>query len=128
MTVLPQAGILANNLLEQRLGNHGYYRVIHMPGLRQHVLHMISLTLVVYNFGIIYVGHDHADHIMSALEIYHGNITIDWQGSLYCGISTKQNNEKWYVDISIPGYFNDDIHHLSHIKPKKRQHQPNTSP
>ncbi len=34
---LPQAGILANKLLEQRLAARGYYQCQHMPGLWRHM-------------------------------------------------------------------------------------------
>ena len=34
---IPQAGIIANNLLAQYLDNHEYYQVKYMPGLWQHV-------------------------------------------------------------------------------------------
>ena len=34
---LPQAGILANQLLRQRLRPAGYYEVAHTPGLWKHV-------------------------------------------------------------------------------------------
>ncbi len=34
---LPQAGILANQLLRQRLRPHGYYEVNHTPGLWKHI-------------------------------------------------------------------------------------------
>ena len=64
---LPQAGILANNLLAQRLGNHGYYQIKHIPGMWCHVWRPILLTLVVNDFGIVYVGRENAYHIMSAL-------------------------------------------------------------
>ena len=30
---LPQAGVLANKLLKERLSKHGYYEVPHTPGL-----------------------------------------------------------------------------------------------
>jgi len=33
---LPQAGILANKLLQKRLDPHGYYEVAHTPGLWRH--------------------------------------------------------------------------------------------
>ncbi len=29
----PQAGVLANKLLRKRLAPHGYYKVVHTPGL-----------------------------------------------------------------------------------------------
>ena len=53
---IPQAGIIANNLLAQYLDNHEYYQVKYMPGLWQHVWWPISFTLLVNNFGIGYVG------------------------------------------------------------------------
>ena len=34
---LPQAGVLANKLLKERLIKHGYYEVPHTPGLFRHV-------------------------------------------------------------------------------------------
>jgi hypothetical protein len=37
MCGLLQAGILANKLLRQRLGCHGYFEVQHMPGLWKHI-------------------------------------------------------------------------------------------
>ena len=52
---LPQSGILANNLIAQRLSNHGYYQVKQTPGLWQHVWRPISFTLLVENFGIGYI-------------------------------------------------------------------------
>ena len=62
---LPQEGIIKNNLLTQRLGNHGYYQVKHTPGLWQHAWKPIYCTLVVDNFAIVFAGRDHADHLMS---------------------------------------------------------------
>lgn len=35
--VLPQAGILANKQLREKLLPHGYYKVAHIPGLWRHV-------------------------------------------------------------------------------------------
>ncbi len=39
---LPQAGILANKLLEKCLNAKGYYQCQHTPGLWQHVWHDIG--------------------------------------------------------------------------------------
>ena len=72
---LPQSGILANNLIAHRSSNHGYYTVNQTLGLWRHVRRPISIILVVENFGIGYVGREHADNLMSALEIYYENIT-----------------------------------------------------
>ena len=49
---LPQAGILANNLLKKRLAKSGYFEVPHTPGLWKHITRPIHFTLVVDDFGI----------------------------------------------------------------------------
>jgi len=52
---LPQAGLLANKLLEQRLNKHGYFQSKLVPGLWKHTTRPISFALVVDNFGVKYV-------------------------------------------------------------------------
>ena len=71
MYVLPQAGILTNNLLEQHQGNHNYYQVKHTPELYCHLWRPISFTLLVKNVVIVYVARENANHLMSALKIYY---------------------------------------------------------
>ena len=68
---LPQAVILAKTLLAQLLVNHGYYQVKHTPVLWEHVWRPIVFTLIIDDFGIGYVRRENADHLMSALKIYH---------------------------------------------------------
>ena len=104
MYKLPQVGILAKNLLTQYLSDHGYYQVKQTPGLWRHVWRTISFTLVVDDFGIVFVEWEQADHLMSALTMHYENITIDWEGKLYCGIKIIWDYIKWYVDISMPRY------------------------
>jgi hypothetical protein len=53
---LPQAGILAQELLEKRLNEHGYSQSKAVPGLWTHKMRPISFTLVVDDFGVKYVG------------------------------------------------------------------------
>ena len=71
---LPQAGILAQELLEKRLNQHGYYQSKIVPGLRKHVDHPISFMLVVDDFGIKYVGKQHAQHLISVLKDLAANV------------------------------------------------------
>ena len=49
---LPQAGILANQLLKKRLAVHNYYEVPHTPGLFTHKTRPIWFTLTVDDFGV----------------------------------------------------------------------------
>ena len=81
---LPQAGILANKLLRKRLLPHGYYECANTPGLWKHVTRPISFTLVVDNFGVKYVGREHAEHLLfsrcttNACKIGTENVTWEW--------------------------------------------------
>ena len=47
---LPQAGMLANQLLKRQLAKHGYYEVCHSPGYWRHVWQPIDFTLVIDDF------------------------------------------------------------------------------
>jgi len=56
----PQAGLLANELLEKRFNEHGYHQSKLVPGLWKHEWRLIQFTLVVDDFGVKYVGKEHA--------------------------------------------------------------------
>ena len=66
---LPQAGILANKLLPERLRPHGYFEVPYTPGLWKHISRPISFTLVVDDFGIKYDGREYVDHLLGVLRL-----------------------------------------------------------
>ncbi|KAL7476249.1 hypothetical protein ACHAW6_002121 [Cyclotella cf. meneghiniana] len=85
---LPQAGVLANNLLKKCLALDGYYEVPHTPGLWKHESKTIQFTPVVDDLGMKYNGDEHFEHLKQALKKYY-EITIDKEGSLYCGITSK---------------------------------------
>ena len=53
---LPQAGLLAHILLEERLQKHEYEQSKLTPGFWKHEGRPICFTLVVENFGVKYVG------------------------------------------------------------------------
>ena len=110
---LPQAGLLANKLLKQRLAKHGYYKVAHTSGLWKHISRPVSFTLVVDDFGIKYVGKEHTDHLLNALRQDY-TLDIDWTGTLYCGISLHWDYDNKTVDISMPGYIKKVLHRFHH--------------
>ena len=124
---LPQAGILANQLLKQRLRPHGYYEVPHTPGLWKHVTRHIQFTLTVDDFGVKYCGKDNALHLINALQ-QHYTLEIDWEGKLYCGISLKWDYNNGHVDIAMPQYINKLLDKLKHPTPTKPQHSPHPAP
>jgi hypothetical protein len=65
---LLQSGILANQLLARRLAIHGYHQTKFTPGLWRHITRPIQFTLVVGDVGVQYVGKEHAQHLIDALE------------------------------------------------------------
>jgi hypothetical protein len=65
---LPQAGILANKLLQRNLAKDGYHPTTHTHGLWTHDTRPISLSLVVDDFGVKYVGREHAEHLMTCIR------------------------------------------------------------
>jgi hypothetical protein len=85
---LPQAIILANHLLAWRLAIHSYHHTKFTPGLWRHVTLPIEFTLVVYDFGVEYVGKEHDQYFIHALETDY-TISKDWTGGLYYGITLK---------------------------------------
>jgi hypothetical protein len=120
---LPQAGILANQLLARRLAIHGYHQTKFTPGLWRHVTRPIQFTLVVDDFGVQYVVKEHAQHLIDALETDY-TVSKYWTGGLYCGITLKWNYVNKNVDLSMPGYIKDALHKFQHPLPKLPQYAP----
>ena len=73
---LPEAGILTQQQLEQQLNRHGYHQSPLTPGLWRHTMPPISFTICIDNFGVKYVGHKHAEHLLQVLNA-HYKCTID---------------------------------------------------
>jgi hypothetical protein len=65
---LPQAGILANELLQRNLAKDSYRPTTHTHGLWTQDTHPISFSLVVDDFGVKYVGREHAEHLMACIR------------------------------------------------------------
>jgi hypothetical protein len=120
---LPQAGILAAALLEQRLKPHGYYQCEHTPGLWRHRTRPTIFALVVDDFGVKIQDKVDALHLIAALK-QHYEITVDWDGKLFCGISLDWNYTMRTVDLSMPGYVQEALAEFQHLAPTKPEHQP----
>ena len=120
---LPQAGVLANNLLKERLIEYGYVELPHTPGLFMHKTRPIWFTLVVDDFGVKYVGEEHANHLMSVLRKFY-DVEEDWTGELYCGITLSWNYNERYVDISMPKYVQKQLVKYKWRTPKRPQYFP----
>jgi hypothetical protein len=68
---LPQAGIIAQQLLEECLQKHGYRQSQTTPGLWKHDTHPICFSLVVDNFGVKYMGKENAQHLLDTVQQYY---------------------------------------------------------
>ena len=115
---LPQAGILANKLLIKRLETFGYYPVAYTPGLWRHKWRPVTFSLVVDDFGVKYVEREHAQHLIDALKTFY-SIKIDWEGTLFCGITLKWDYNQRHVDLSMPGYTSKALTKFQHEPPTK---------
>jgi hypothetical protein len=80
MDGLPQAGTLANELLQRNIAKDGYRPTQHTHDLWKHDTRPISFLLVVDDFGVKYVGREHAEHLMECIKknyTYCG-LTLEW--------------------------------------------------
>ena len=99
---LPHAGILAQQLLEERLEQHGYRQSKITPGFWKHETRPIAFSLVVDDFGVRYVGEEHAQHLLSVIQQYY-KCTADWEGTRYLGMTLEWDYDKHEVHLSMPG-------------------------
>lgn len=120
---LPQAGLLANKQLEKRLNAAGYHQSKYVPGLWSHKWRPIQFTLVVDDFGVKYVGEEHAKHLKRTLES-HYKITTDWTGERYIGINLLWDYKRRRVHLSMPGYVEKALAQFGHTRPTNPQHSP----
>ena len=120
---LPQAGILANELLTTRLTKAGYYACQFTPGLWRHAWRPITFALVVDDFGVKFTGDAHANHLITTLQKDY-DVTIDWKGELFVGIKLKWDYKNRTVETHVPGFTNRALHKYHHPAPKRPQHAP----
>ena len=120
---LPQAGKLANDLLVKRMQTAGYHPCQVTPGLWKHVWRPVVFTLVVDDFGIKFEGDEHANHLKKTLERWY-DITVDWKGQKYVGISLEWDYDERTLHTSVPGYVQKSLKKFGHPKPAKPQHAP----
>ncbi len=120
---LPQAGILANKLLQKRLLPHGYFECPNTPGLWKHATRSILFTLVVDNFRVKYVGKEHVNYLIKCIKTKN-KLTKDCLGDLYCDIKLNWDYTACTLNISMPGYITKLLHKYKHCVPLKPQCYP----
>ena len=79
-------------------------------------------VLIVDDFGINYVGKQHAAHLLAALQ-EHYKVTTDWMGTKFMGIDLTWDNVKQTCHLAMNGYIldiltkYDTLPHPSHSTP-----------
>ena len=123
---LPHAGIIAQNLLEERLAKHGYHQSKTTPGFWTHKWRPICFSLIVDDFGIKYVGKEHADHLLAVLR-EHYEVAADWKAEKYAGISLDWDYDNRCVHLSMPGYVKEALvrfgHKFNKIRDQPHRHE-----
>jgi hypothetical protein len=117
---LPQAGILANNLLCERLEVEGYYEAHSTPGLWKHKWRPIQFCLIVDDFGVEYVGIEHFNHLSALLKKYH-QIQTNMVGNKIAGINVQWDFPSRWVRIDMRTYIDTLLLTLDWPKPRKPQ-------
>jgi hypothetical protein len=120
---LPQAGIIAQELLAKRLKEHGYSQSKTTPGLWKHKWQPIIFSLVVNNFGVKYVGKEHAQHLLQTVQKYY-KCLLKEEGEQYCGLTIKWDYPGKKVHLSMPLYAKNGLKQFQHPPPIVPQNQP----
>ena len=94
-----------------------------IPGLWTHKTRAISFTLVVDDFGVKYVEKENAMHLISILK-QHYEISEDWSGTKYIGITFEWDYSNRRVHLSMPGYITKALQRFGHEKPRRVQNSP----
>ncbi len=103
MYSLPEAGILAQDLLTKRLNKAGYRQSKITPGYWHHDWRQISFTLVVNDFGVKYTNKDKVKHLVSILKQDY-EIDVNWEGMQYLGLMLDWDYAAHKVHLFMPGY------------------------
>jgi hypothetical protein len=120
---LPQAGLIAQDLLQERLAKKGYHQSKIKPGLWTYETRPITFTLVVDNFAIKYVRREDADHLINTIKA-HYICTVDEEGTKYIGLTMKWDYKHQKAHIHMPDYLRKGMIQYKHSTLTKIQNSP----
>jgi hypothetical protein len=78
---------------------------------------------VVDDFGVKYVGKEHANHLMKCIRANY-KLIEDWSDNLYCSVKVKWDYNACTLDISMPGYVQKQLLKYKHVLSPRPQHCP----
>ena len=83
----------------------------------------IIFVVVVDDFGVKYEGKQNANHLVDKLT-NHYEISIDWAGKLFCGVSLNWDYTNRWVNFAMPEYITKMLLCFQHAQPWQPQHAP----
>jgi hypothetical protein len=120
---LPQAGIIAQELLAKRLAEHGYHQSKIVHGLWKHKTRPIIFCLVVDDFAVKYVNREDADNLINTIKKYYP-MTVDEEATKYIGLTIDWDYTNRKAHIHMPGYLDKAFTRFNHEKPQTIQNSP----
>ena len=108
--------MMENKQLRLRLEKEGYYEARTTSGLWRHKWRPIQSCLVVDDFGVEYVGKQHAEHLATIFK-KNPNIAEDWEGKKYVGIDLKWDSDKRTCRETMDGYILGLRNNYQHMQP-----------
>jgi hypothetical protein len=109
--------------LAKRLKEHGYSQSKTTPGLWKHEWRPVWFSLVVNNFGVKYIGEEHAQHLLQTVQKYY-RCSFEPEGERYCGLTIKWDYLGKKVHIAMPFYLENSLKRFQHPPPIVPQDQP----
>jgi hypothetical protein len=120
---LPQAKIIAQELLTEGLLKADYTQSKITPGFWQQEWQPISFTLMVDNFGVKCINKADAEHLLTVLKKDY-ECNTDWDGTRYVGLTNDWDYNTHKVHLSMLGYIEKALVRFNHAPPDKSQNQP----
>jgi hypothetical protein len=120
---LPQAGIIAQELLEKRLAEYGYHQSKTINGFWKHQTRPICFTLVVDDFAVKYVNKEDTEYFINAIKKYYP-MTVDRDATKYIGLTIEWDYINQKAHIHMPGYLKTALIRFKHKTPDKIQNSP----
>ncbi len=120
---LPQAGILANNLLCSHLVAKGFYKAASTPGVWRYKWRPIQFCLIINHFGIKYVGVEHFNYLLKVLKKFH-SVQFNMAGDNFASINIEWDYTVRCCCMSIRGYLSTLLLKFKHPQPTKPRLSP----
>ena len=117
---LPQSGIIAQELLENRLVEYGYHQSKIINGFWKHKTRPICFTLVIDDFAVKYVNDEDAEHLINAIKKYY-SMTVDKEATKYVCLTIEWDYKNCKAHIHMPGYLQKALGRFKHKTPDKIQ-------